>query len=274
MTTSELDRTQRWMHAAMTDPHGVAEDARAVVNGSPGMPAEQRLELYRRTYHRRLTGCLRDSHPALCHALGEQLFEDFALDYLDAHPPRGPSLDTLGAMFADHLQATRPDRDMPPARRERWPDLLVDLARLERAFLEVYDGPGAEHARTLCSSDLPADGGARAAMRVRPVPCLRLLRVSHRVDEYLLAVRRGEDPQLPAQCEHFVALSRSDWRVTLTGLQAAEHALLTALMRGADLAAASTAATIDHGAAWSCLREWTQRGFFLAGDRTDTEGAS
>lgn len=271
--TSALARTQRWMYAVMTDGKAVASGAGEIVHGSARLSAEQRLELYRRTYHRRLTGCLRATYPALRHALGDELFDDFALDYLAARPPRGASLASLGAAFPDHLESTRPDRDMPPERREPWSDFLVDLARLERAFHAVYDGPGVEGAGVPCAADLPAATEPWPAITVEPVPCLRLLRARHPVDDYLLAVRRGDSPSLPAPCERFVALSRRDWVVTLTALDPVEHALLERLVRGADVAAAVAAAQLEGVAAWRLLCAWADRGLFLALHvRSDGEG--
>lgn len=259
---SDLAATQRRMHAALTslDAGGPAAEAGALVHGSPRLSAQQRLELYRRTYHRRLTGCLRDTYPALRHALGDELFDDFALDYLAANPPRGHSLATLGAALPEHLERTRPDHDLPPHRRERWPDLLVDLATLERAFHEVYDGPGVERLTLPSAADVPCDD----ALTVQLAPCLRVLRARFAVDEYLLAVRRGERPSLPAAQARYVALHRRDWVVALTPLDAAGHALLTRLAAGEPLGAARAAAGCDADDAGERLRGWADRGLLLS----------
>jgi hypothetical protein len=87
---SELRATQRWIQDVVTE---LGEDgpasatarerppaAEAVVRGSAGFGPSERLALYNRTYRRRLTGCLRDGYPALRQALGDELFDDFALD--------------------------------------------------------------------------------------------------------------------------------------------------------------------------------------------------
>ena len=264
---SQLSDTQQWMHAAMTDPSGVRDGAAEVVNGSGRLSAGQRLELYRRTYHQRLTGCLRETYPGLRHALGDELFDDFALEYLAAHPPRGPSLSSLGAAFPEHLAATRPDRDLPLDRREPWPEFLIDLARLERTFWEVYDGPGAEGMRLpSAASDLPAGPGVdrMPAGTVEPVACLRLLRASHPVDEYLTAVRRGARPLPPAPGERFVALSRRDFAVTLTRLEPREYALLAELMGGAEIGETAATLGLEDAETWRLLRAWVEREWLAA----------
>jgi hypothetical protein len=265
--TDQLAGTQLWMQAAVTDPSGVADGAAEMVNGSVRLSAGQRLELYRRTYHQRLAGCLRETYPGVRHALGDELFDDFALEYLIAYPPRGASLSSLGAAFPEHLEATRPDRNLPPGQRERWPDFLVDLARLERMFWEVYDGPGAEGMRLPCAADdLPAEleVGRAPSGTLQAVACLRLLRASHPVEEYLSAVRRGERPAPPAPRERFIAVSRRQFVVTLTALEAREHALLAELVRGAEIGETAAALGLDGAEVWRLLRTWVERGWLAA----------
>lgn len=173
-----LATTQRRMLAAIV---GDEDEPDELVDGSPAFTAHHRLQIHRRGYRLRLVGCLRETYPGLRHALGEEVFEAFALDYLKAHPPRGYTLNALGAGWPEHLDATRPEG-------EQWPDFLVDLARLERTFAEVYDGDGE---------------GA-------------VLRTRYPVAGYLAAVRRGEDPPLPAPKPSVVAVDRPGWVVTLS----------------------------------------------------------
>lgn len=277
---SDLGATQRWIQDVITDPDGLETGvvhaaagapaqlaADAVVDGSPRFSAHERLALYGRSYQRRLVGCLRESYPGLRHALGDELFDDFALDFLHAQPSRSYTLASLGAGLAAHLEATRPDRDLPPSERERWPDFLVDLARLERAFCEVYDGPGVEGGALPSAADLPTatDPGApwRAA-KVTPVVCLCLLRSRFEVGGYLVAVRRGETPALPAPVPSFVALSRRDYVVTITELGASGHALLCELTDGASIASAARAAGLARSEAWRLLRGWADHGLIAA----------
>jgi hypothetical protein len=195
MADEDLAATQRAMLSAITGAGAGAADG--LVAGSAQLAASERVELYRRGYRLRLVGCLRETHPGLRHALGDELFHAFALDYLEAHPPSGYTLNALGARWPEHLEATRPDG-------EWWPDFLVGLARLERTFAEVYDAEGAE--------------GDPAA-----VASPRLLRTRYPVAGYLAAVRRGEDPPLPAPQTSYVAVGRRDWVVTLTELDASEY---------------------------------------------------
>ena len=254
--TAQLAQAQRRMQALITGGDG--GPASGLVCETAALPAEERIALYRRTYALRLVGCLRESYPALRHALTPALFDDFALEYLAARPSRSYTLNALGAGWPEHLEATRPDRDEP----EPWADLLVDLARLERTFCEVYDAPGGEGRALASVADLPAapDAGTTAS----PLPCVRLLRARFAVGDYMLAVRRGEDPPLPAARESRLAVSRRDYVVTLTELDGAGFALLGELAGGASVGAAAGAAAVDPAAAWSLLRDWAAHGFFSA----------
>src|SRR6266508_5931262 len=155
-SAADLGDLQGWLQTVVTHPDGVAAGAAAtglpidvVVRPSSRLTAEQRLHLYHRGYHLRLLECVRALHPALRHALTEELFDEFALDYLRARPSRSYTLFRLTEGFADHLEATRPDGG------EAWPDFVIDLARLERTFLEVYEGPGVEDEPLVSAADLP-----------------------------------------------------------------------------------------------------------------------
>jgi hypothetical protein len=215
VTAVALETLQRRFQDAVTGP---GADAGGLVRGSVRLSADDRLELYRRSYRRRLIESMRALHPALRHALGDAVFDAFAADYLEAHPPRGYTLGRLGAAFADHLAATRPDGD------EQWPGFVIDLARIEWAFFEVYEGPGTEG-----SAPDPQ------ASRFEPSPCLRLLRSDHPVGAYLRAVRRGRRPELPGPATTFTALGRRDYAVTLVDLGARQY---DALAAGAPIAGA------------------------------------
>lgn len=239
-----LAGTQAWMLSAITEAGAPGPAPEEVVRSTSGLSAAQRIALYRRGYRARLLECMRAQHPALRHALGDQLFDEFALDYLAAYPSRSYTLNALGARFADHLAATRPEGD------ELWPEFVVDLARLERAFYEVYEGPGIE-------GEPPADPHGR----VEPAPCLRLLSSRFPVGGYLLAARRGEAPELPSPRATWLALSRRDYVVTITELDEPGHTLLAGLVAGAGL---GRAAGLTSEQVSTRMREWAGLGFFRA----------
>jgi hypothetical protein len=98
-SVSDLATIQRWMQHAITDQDDAPPDApaEAVVRGSGSLGASERVALDRVTYQRRLAGCLRDGYPGTRHALGDELFDDFALAFVRAQPSRSYTLASLGA---------------------------------------------------------------------------------------------------------------------------------------------------------------------------------
>ncbi|MCA1568155.1 MAG: DNA-binding domain-containing protein [Acidobacteria bacterium] len=280
----ELGRLQGWMQAVITHPGGVgagvaspaarrrvAVDAKSletIVIPSETLTGAERLAIYSRSYHARLLQCMREMLPALYHALGEGLFNLFALDYLQHHPPRSYTLDNLADRFVQHLAETRPDSNALPSERESWPDFIVELVAMEWAFLKVYDGDGLE------GRALPSAAGIRALdlerileSRPAPAPCLRLFAFRYPVHAYMLAVRRGERPPIPAPSETFVAATRSDFRVMLYELSAQQYAVLKAFdgqhaLKDALDQIGSVSSPRPHAATirdWLC--DWASKGF-------------
>ncbi|HLI56547.1 MAG TPA: DNA-binding domain-containing protein [Actinomycetota bacterium] len=274
-SAAELRHLQGWLQAVVRHPEGVAAglasgEAKAWLEVAPGsletviapsaaLSAEERMGLYARSYWLRLLECLRALHPALRHALGEELFDEFALDYLRAHPSTSYTLFELGARLADHLSATQPELG---AGEEPWPAFLVDLARLERMFLEVYDGPGVEGERLLAADDLPDE--PQEGWTVAAVPCLRLLASPYPVGRYLLDVRSGSEPPLPAPEQCYLALTRRDYTVVISELAGAPYQLLSALGSGVAVGRAASGAGMSGGEAWRHVHGWAGQGFFRA----------
>lgn len=258
---SELKSVQRWFRAMVMGHEQGEGDVEQIIAPSARQSAAERLAVYQRGYTLRLLECLRAGHPGLRHALGQPLFDQFALDYLGAYPPRSYTLGALGQHFAQHLAATRPDdEDLDDG--EPWTDFIVDLARLERLVTEVFDGPGLER----------RDGWEPPAVPERPTrntrvevaPSLRILRSSYPVGRYLLAVYRGEAPPLPLPEPTFVALGRRDYVVRLYDVTGNECQVLEALSRGEPLGAAAQNAELPIDLAWERFKGWAQAGLFAA----------
>ncbi|TDD84403.1 DUF2063 domain-containing protein [Actinomadura darangshiensis] len=255
-----LDQAQHWLQDAITRPGDPAVPAAVMLAGAGPLTADHGLAIYRNGYRKRLLEAMRRLHPALCVLLGAELFEEFATDYLDARPSRSYTLARLDEDFADHLTARRPDRDAPAARREAWIDALIDLARYERAYTEVCDGPGIEDEpspRVHGRADDAGDAG------VTPAPCLRLMRVCAPVHRYHAAVRAGRRPAPPSPRPTCLAISRRDYRVVVSPLPPDAFVLLGALASGTSLEAAAHTASMVLADARARLRAWITHGWLL-----------
>jgi Putative DNA-binding domain len=287
-----LDQIQRWLQAVIMHPDGVSagidsSEARSevdirpdqieqVVDRSNRRTSVERLEVYANAYYARLLECLRDEFPALLHAVGDEIFDGLAFGYLQAYPSTSYTLSNLSRNFARFLEETRPrDEDDPSP---SWPDFMIDLARLERTYSEVFDGPGAERLTLLKAEEIQAlPPEAWPAARLIPVPCLRLLALRYPVQEYATGVRKKENPPFSDPEPTWLAVSRVEYVVRRWTLSRVQYQLLESLISGLPVGAAIEAAarvaiengqSVDHLAedlrTW--FEEWSAAGFFQAID--------
>ena len=299
----ELTRIQRWFQAVVTHADGVdtgvgSEEAQKLIQLTPGqlervitrsraLSAAERLAIYANAYHTRLLECLGEVFPMLKRTLGQDGFEGLAFGYLQEYPSRSYTLNELGRHFARYLQESRPPLepcaeldgakriDGPPV-EEDWPGFLIDLAQLEWAIYEVFDGPGVEGVALLDADQLlaiPAERWPEA--RLIPVVCLELLATRFPVNEYYTALRKSKPNQvvpIPAPAESFVALTRRDYVVRRYALSKLQFDLLRALKEHRSIGEAieSIVAAAEAGPdqlatmlqMW--FRNWTAEGFFQA----------
>ncbi|PSL57268.1 putative DNA-binding protein [Saccharothrix carnea] len=253
MSAERLRLLQTWLQGAILDPAG-AGDVTDVVVTTARLPAARRLAIYQHGYRSRLVDCLTAHYPVARHLLGAELFEEFAREYLAARPSRSYTLEALGAGFADHLAAGRPD--LVAGEREPWIDLLYDVVRFERAFTEAHAAAGAEFREPPPPAPaLGAPGWADTV--VSTVECLRLVRAGFPVHAFAVAVRAGQDPPLPQPREVRLVLARTDFVVTAAELDEPRYRLLTALRDGVPLGRAGDDAGLTPPEADACLRTWT-----------------
>jgi len=282
-----LDVVQRWFQAVVTHPEGVRCGAaspeaqelirlnrgelEAVVRRSRNLTAAERLSIYANAYYARLLECLGACFPVLKRALGDEVFDSFAFEYLQRYPSRSYTLDRLGENFARFLDETRPERETAGV---DWPDFLVDLATLEWTIAKVFDGPGVEGQPLLTPEALQSFPAERfAETRLTPVVCLRLLFFRYPVNAYFTVARQaeeGEEIPIPEPADERVAILRRDFIVRRYPLNAAQYVLLERIHAGATVGEAITSAAaaseLDDDAlaaelrAW--FRFWSAEGFF------------
>jgi hypothetical protein len=284
----DLARLQRWMQAVIMHPDGVeagvrGDEARREIPVDPGevediitrsraLPALERLAVYGHAYHARLLECLADEFPVLQGLLGEEAFNTLAAGYLQRYPSRSYTLMHLGDRLPQFLEETCPQAEegdlLPPG----WTAFVIDLARLEWTFNQVFDGPGIEGGAVLDADALAGVPPERwPAARLVPVPCLRLLALRCPVDEYFRAVRAGEEPAPVLSGEVFLAVTRRDYVVRHSRLEKPEYHLLESLVAGRRVGEAIAEVAgepgIDPeglaGALHRWFHDWAARGFFL-----------
>lgn len=110
-------------------------DVEAMIAGDEHLSAVARLDVYAQMYFFRILDVLRDAYPRLLEAIGDDAFHDLATDYLVACPPAHFSLSRAGDRLPGFLASHPPGTPRPQ---------LAALARLERAYVELFDGPDVE----------------------------------------------------------------------------------------------------------------------------------
>jgi len=286
-TVHDLAQIQRWMQAAIMHPVGIAEgiesaeargqidvgpdEAETVVTRSRAQTAMERLAIYGYAYYARLLECVREEFPVLKHALGEEVFDSFAVGYLQHHPSRSYSLFHLCANFPRYLTETRPEAGTGEGLPVDWPNFLIDLATLELTFNEVFDGPGVEGEHLLNTDELQGISPERLLDAcLVGVPCLRLLALRYPVHRYFSAVRRHENPDLPGPIETYVAITRRQYVVRHYELSLPAYQLLSGLIAGESVGHAISRAVEATGSDLGHLEsdlltwfhDWAAEGFF------------
>ncbi|MEO5769466.1 MAG: DNA-binding domain-containing protein [Polyangia bacterium] len=166
-----LSETQGLLYDLITAPRGVAVglgargltegDLSAVVRSDARLSAVDRVDIYANMYFYRILDVLREEYPRTLAAVGEAAFHDLITDYLLVHRPAHASLREVGAALPIFLAAQASTFGRP------W---LFELARLERAHLELFDGPDAHPLTILDLRSMAVDPTELAALAVQLVP--------------------------------------------------------------------------------------------------------
>jgi hypothetical protein len=267
---AELDRLQAFMSDALrrrrdlSHDHAIVGLAEREIHATSHFSPVRHLEIYREQFWLRHTQALLEDFPGIAGILGQADWERLVEEYLLAHPPESFSLRDLGEKLPAFLESA----DFLAHR-----ELVLDMARLEWAHIEVFDAPAlpplpAEAVATLAEEAL-------SSARLLLSPALRLLHLSYPVPELrnrLLSAKASlVDLQLPEPSPTRLVLYRRELSTVHCRLRRAPFALLEALGRGVSLGnACELACALGDAEAASVEREvatwfadWVARGFIV-----------
>ena len=145
-----------------------------------GRPAGRRFSVYRNNVAAGLSEALEIGFPAVRAQVGADFFRAMAGVFLRAHPPTSPLMMLYGEAFPGFLERFSPVAPYP------W---LADLARLELAVRHSYHAADADAVGPAALAGLAPD--ALAAVRLRFVPAVRLIRSPYPVHGLWAAAREG-----------------------------------------------------------------------------------
>jgi hypothetical protein len=289
-----LEALQREMAAAvmmpLTEDEGMcsrAPDGRAMEQVAASFVAPnsrlspfERLEIYNRQYWFRVLSALREDFAALRAVVGSRAFEALSIAYLTAHPSRSFTLRNLGSRLVPWI-------DAHPEFTGRRRALALDVARIEWAFVEAFDG--AEREPLTLEQIATLDGNSRLALQ----PHVRLLALAYPADTLVVSLHdhekrqaseagveqdEAEEPplRLPGLRRQptWVAAHRFDFSVYYRRMAREEYKTLCALRDGVPLGAAlqagfdssAVAATRRGALVRTWFSVWAELGWICAPD--------
>ncbi len=169
------------MQPATRDSRSTHELADSYIKPNKLLTSFERLEIYNRQYWFRVIGAVAEDFPALNAVLGDKIFDRLVLTYLRENPSTSFTLRNLGSKLPQWLEG---HPEFAPSRH----DLLLDVARLEWAYVEAFDSADVA---PLTASDFSSVG---AESRLFLQPHLQLLDLRYPVDDLVLAVHREIGP--------------------------------------------------------------------------------
>ncbi len=241
----------------------------------------ERLEIYNRQYWFRLLSSMIEDFPGLRAVLGDRKFEAMSKAYLVDCPSQSFTLRNLGARLETWV---RKHPEWAGSKQE----LAIDIARLEWADIEAFDGKADPPLR---AEELGADAGANLKLGLQPN--ISLLDLKYPVDDLLLEVRKeDEDTDFASNAfqekhkrkrvqavaklnpaEIFLAVHRVDDSVYFRRIEREEFVILRALRDGKSLGKAIEAAfrksRVPSGERAESVQKWFQNwaalGWFCRG---------
>jgi len=250
---------QRRMARAVMTPLTPSEHMRRVAsNGRPmravaaqfikpndRLTSFERLEIYNKQYWFRVLSNLMEDFPGLRAVLGDRRFEVMAKAYLTDCPSQSFSQRDLGSRLEAWLR-----------RHPSWGGsrqaLAVDMARLEWADIEAFDGKAEP---SLLPEDIPQTPGRDLRLRLQPY--VQLLDLRYPVDDLLLEVKDDGDSDFASNAFNerhkrkrvlavarlkpspvFLAVHRVDYSVYFRRLDREAFGMLRAIQQGKSLSQA------------------------------------
>jgi hypothetical protein len=264
---SPLAALQRALADVIRRPDSLVDQADAVASadgiaaGNDRLSPVEQVDIYREQFFLRHVDCLRDDFASLEHLLGEEGFEALCRAYLAARPSASFTLRDLGNAVTSFVATEPPWRDDP---------LLADLARVEWAFVEAFDGPDAAPFDPASVAAASEDAWPRA--RIVFHPSLQRLTLRYPAHDYRIAARSKDDGvrdsvARPEPKGTHIVVYRGPDALHAYHLAGDAHAMIEELVRGVPLGEACERAAAASGIALDAFQsklggwfqEWTTR---------------
>ena len=208
-----------------------------VILPSKSLAPAERLRIYHGMYLLRMEEAIASDYPSLKHFLGDEAFVDLVREYVQVYPSRSHSLNPLGYHLPEFVKT---------AAGVKRPDFCHELARLELAVAQAFDGPETPRLSEGEIAAVPPE--AWEAARLKPVGTFRLLSFRYPVNDYMQSVLDDNHDHPKARLkDSWIAVYRRDYTVYRLDLTRAAHDLLADLALGMPLGEAISKAMKTGG---------------------------
>jgi len=237
----ELAELQSLLYRLITAPVGVEEAAghegalqarglEAVITGNERLSARDRLSIYANAYFYRLLDIFKEEFSCTYTVLGDVSFHNLITGYLIEYPPSEPSVLDAGRHLAHYLETISGSARAAVAHVP----FLADLARLERACIEVFHGVDAEALEQTSLHGLAPESWPM--LRIRLHPAAQIFDIEWRIDALMTAIKGGRQWELPERTSATILVWRKQSRVHYRPLGPGERTALRTAASSADFA--------------------------------------
>ena len=189
----DLDHIQRSMFEAVRQPLTAEENMRQrtrdgrslrtiadeIIKPNDRLTSFERLEIYNRQYWFRVLAALAEDFEGLRLIIGDRQFEKLSIAYIQDCPSQSFTLRNLGSRLEQWLRAH-------PEFVAGVEDIAIDMARLEWAEIEAFDGASKPKLTETDQATLGPDP------QFELQPFIRLLDLQYPVDQMLLSIRHEQ----------------------------------------------------------------------------------
>ena len=150
---------------------------------SPRETRETLFGVYRHAYGSRLVEAMRHDHERLHLYLGDEMFDEMGHAYVKARPSEHPNLRWFSQGLPDFLKSAEPYNNHP---------VLADLAALEKALNDAFDGPEGPVVELSEMAGFAPE--AWSDLKFRPHPSACRLDLATNASAIWLALKNDETP--------------------------------------------------------------------------------
>jgi hypothetical protein len=204
---------------------GADRTVESIVPGSARLDAREQLQIYAFMYFARLIEVMEAEYPTVLFLVGPDRFAQLARLFLRDQPSKHYNLARLSVGFPAFLASLADD--------QLYSGFAHALALVERAMEDVADDPEEPAVPYEVLASIPGERWAET--RLQPIAAMRILCISHPINEFMNGVQGEWFAPIPEPAETHVLVYRSSFRFHREELSLEQFQLLTSLQSGATL---------------------------------------